>query len=221
MLYWAFIGSPSPHCALLDLMPSVWRMTHVVVESLEDCLDRSGRSVCMFCVFVMVSKVFKIPLNFQKISELKINQKLLLEIWSTAFLSTFIYFSVQKCKDFPLRATEGDLWLRPFSQCVLGKKNEAVFDQTTVCTPPEAVENVSHMPPAVGENTDHTQTISSREYKTTNDSIQGLWMFICLYAMQIYELKVCIWEGPNCPRRQKWRWPPWFHSPSVTRGTVW
>lgn len=101
MLYWAFIGSPSPHCALLDLMPSVWRMTHVVEESLEDCLERSRRSVCMFCVFVMVNKVFLIPLNFHKISELKINQKLLLEIWSTTFLSTFIYFSVKSARTFP------------------------------------------------------------------------------------------------------------------------
>lgn len=38
-----------------------------------------------------------------------------------------------------------------FSQCVLGKKNEAIFDQTTVRTPPGAVEVVGNVPPEVGE----------------------------------------------------------------------
>lgn len=103
MFYWTFIGeSLSLLCAPLDLMPSVWRqgMTHMVV-SLEDCLERSGRSVCMFCVFVMVKKFLKFSWNFRKGLSFKINQKLLLEIWSTASLSAFIYFSVQKCKNFP------------------------------------------------------------------------------------------------------------------------
>ena len=46
-----------------------------------------------------------------------------------------------------------------FFQCVLGKKNEAVFDQTTVHTPPGAVGVVGNGPPEAGESRDRTQTI--------------------------------------------------------------
>lgn len=58
--------------------------------------------------------------------------------------------------------------MQPFFSCVLGKKNWVVFDQTTVYTLPEAVENVGNMPPAVGQITDRTQIVSSSEYKTTS-----------------------------------------------------
>lgn len=140
------------------------------------CGERTvWRGVRDLCACFVCLSVFKTSLEIsEKCLNLKNNHKLLLEIWSLAFLATFIYLSIQKCKNLSLRATEGDLWLQPFFQVVLGKKNEAVFDQATAHAPHEAVENAGNMPPLVGKNTDHAQTISSMEYKTSNYSIQGL-----------------------------------------------
>lgn len=91
--------------------------------------------------------------------QLKINQKRLLEIGPKFSWPHLFSLASRSAKSFPRGPLKVICDCGLFFQCVLGKKNEAVFDLTTVRTPPGAVEVVGNVPPEVGESRDRTQTI--------------------------------------------------------------
>lgn len=98
------------------------------------------------------------PSKFQ--SKFQINQKLPLEIWTTAFLSTFIYSGVPKVQQFSLVGHwERFVTVAFFSNVEKEKWGGFWPDYYYMYGAWRSRKMFGDVPPTAGENTDHTQAI--------------------------------------------------------------